>query len=61
MQKYVVREKSCNYFKNVNFNRKIKGVLNRKGEKSSREKKMSFLLLAFLLFGSLAFTSRQVN
>lgn len=44
MQKHVVREKSCNYVKNVNFNRKIKGLLNRKGKKFSREKKCFYCL-----------------
>lgn len=48
MQKHVVREKSCNYLENVNFNSKIKGLLNRRGKKSTREEKMSFI--AFFLF-----------
>lgn len=32
-KKHIVREKFCNYLKNVNFNRKIKGLLNRKRKK----------------------------
>lgn len=43
VQKQVVREKSCNCLENVNFNSKIKGLLNRRGKKSSREEKMSFI------------------
>lgn len=50
MQKHFVREKYCNYFKNFNFNRKIKDLLNRKRKISPGEKKKkcwSFLVEVF--------------
>lgn len=48
MQKHILREKYCNYLKNVNFYRKIKDLLNRKRKKSLGEKKKGAIFFSWL-------------